>query len=94
MQRHIARAAKRFHGRTRGDIWQEMVRIKPEDPDFIRVEWMPSHLSETGKEKKRAAAIEQGLVSDRDIWGNEQADILAKQSLSQQALPAEVENAL
>jgi hypothetical protein len=60
------------------DLWDYIFEVCKRQPDFVRVQWMPSHLGESGKEKEKAKAIHNGLVNEEDINGNEEADALAK----------------
>jgi len=61
------------------DLWlvlQAVLEARP--PAFLMVSWMPAHLDEDKNKAKRWMAKTCGLVSDADIYGNCQADELAK----------------
>ena len=47
-------------------------------PTFYKIEWVPSHLSDKGKEEELASKLAGGTTTEERILGNDKADESAK----------------
>ena len=73
---------------TNCDLYDDIFKVTIEKAITLSVRWMPSHIDEEGKPKKK---IPEGVVvSDLDIKGNRQADILAGIAAKRVCVPLNV----
>ena len=73
-----------------GDLWtllSELIQSQPKD--FPRIKWIPSHCDEN--QKKAANMIKAGLITQDEIHGNAQADLLAREGAKQYAIPLNIQ---
>lgn len=62
-----------------GDLWSSIkILVNGAAPDHYRCDWVPSHLNDEGNEAKREQMINDGVVTPKQIIGNDGADHLAK----------------
>ena len=78
MQRFLDTGARGDGTLSEQDLWDYIFECSAAAKGYIRVQWMPSHLGEKGKEKQKEDAISAGLLEEEDILGNDEADKLAK----------------
>ena len=73
------------------DLWalvSEFLRLRPHDAFIFK--WVPSHMNDDAdKRRKFQPLIDQGVITERDVHGNQQADLLAGQGSDMRRLSAE-----
>ena len=63
-----------------GDLWSAIFVLTRNVPDnFYKCDWIPSLCNDEGNEDRRREMIEAGIITERQILGNDAADELAKQ---------------
>ena len=62
--------------RTCGSERTKLCEPLPEN--YHATKWIPSHCDDEGNEAKKEKAIAMGIITQKDIEGNDGADLLAK----------------
>ena len=59
-------------------MWDKIFHlVDKDDPDYVTVRWMPSHLDEKQKIQQLKKYLQLKIVTERDIEGNVKGDNLA-----------------